>query len=77
MKIRESSGGRWILWIFVAVGAAVFLVGAALGIVLAVQSAAYAETPAVVTEVAEGGDDGDALVRFEFGGQTYSDVSLG
>lgn len=79
MKIRESSGGRWILWIFVAVGAAVFLTGAALGITLAVQTAAYAETPAVVTEVAEGGGDGDgdALVRFEFGGQTYSDVSLG
>ena len=79
MKIRESSGGRWILWIFVAVGAAVFLVGATLGIVLAVQSAAYAETPAVVVEVREDGNDGegDALVRFEFGGQAYSDVSLG
>ena len=80
MKIRESSGGRWILWIFVAVGAAVFLIGAALGITLAVQTAAYAETPAVVVEVRDGDnddDDGDALVRFEFGGQAYSDVSLG
>lgn len=80
MKIRESSGGRWILWIFVAVGAAVFLTGAALGITLAVQTAAYAETPAVVVEVRDGDDDdddGDALVRFEFDGRTYSDVSLG
>ena len=81
MKIKESGSGDKILWLFVAVGAAIFLAGAALGIVFIVQSAEYDETTAVITRIEEYRDsDGerarDVFVRYTYGGVEYEDIEL-
>ncbi len=80
-RIKESNGGRWILWVFVAMGMAMFFVGVAVGIYFIVDAGNTESVTATVTAIYRhgSGDDAsyDVRVSYTFGGEEYSDVPLG
>lgn len=68
--IKENSGGHAMLWIFVAVGAFVVLLGAAIGIYNISTVGGTAEVTAVVTYA----DGSDVRISYVYDGESYADV---
>ena len=82
MKIKASSGGTWILWVFVVVGCLLMCGGIAVAISFAVGSRNYVEIPATITDITVSRDsDGDThyyvTVDYEYNGVQYTDIPTG
>ena len=82
MKIKASSGGTWILWVFVGIGCTLMCVGIAVAIFFAVNSRNYVEIPATITDISTYRDsDGDThysvTVDYEYNGVQYTDIPTG
>ena len=81
MKIKESSGGTYILWIMLVVGCLLMCGGIGCAIFYGVDSLNYVEVQAVITDISVSYDsDGDAhhyvTVDYEYNGVQYNDISI-
>ena len=79
MQIKESSGGHYILWVFVMVGVLLMSVGIAVAISFGIDSQNYEKVQATIVDITTSKDsDGDTNyhveVDYEYNGIKYTNI---